>query len=144
MQSISTPACHPERRHYAHGLCPQCYDSLWRRTSPTYLEKERKRNRKRMESVQYRARMVQYSFAWKLRTKFGISVKQYNDLLTSQNGVCAICKKSQRSRKLAIDHNHITGKVRGLLCNTCNRAIGYLHEDITLMKAAIKYLGEDI
>lgn len=80
--------------------------------------------------------------------KFGISLKEYKQLLKSQNNVCAIClKKEERKyrnkiRSLATDHNHITGKVRGLLCQKCNLGISHFNEDIKILFKAISYLRE--
>jgi hypothetical protein len=56
--------------------------------------------------------------------------------------VCEICRKTEddNGRRLAVDHCHITGKVRGILCNGCNRGIGYLGDDVERLENAIKYL----
>src|SRR5271166_6576054 len=85
----------------------------------------------------------------RLKSRFGITLEQYNEMLTKQNGVCAICKQAEthidkrvnRPRNLAVDHNHITGKVRGLLCFDCNAALGKFNESIELINRAINYLG---
>ena len=50
-------------------------------------------------------------------------------------------KQGQGLDVVAIDHNHVTGEIRGLLCNACNKGIGFLNDDIRLLKNAIKYLG---
>jgi hypothetical protein len=72
----------------------------------------------------------------------GITLEQYDEMFLKQEGKCAICGTHQSKLKLtlAVDHNHITNKVRGLLCNTCNRGIGYLHDDIELLQKSIDYL----
>lgn len=79
--------------------------------------------------------------------KYDINYKEYLKILRKQNGLCAICKKPEKiitkGEKvclLAVDHNHETGKVRGLLCYKCNISIGHLEENITILKNAIKYL----
>jgi len=73
--------------------------------------------------------------------KYGITIDDYNKMLNDQNGVCAICGKTNITRRrLAIDHNHKTGKVRGLLCHRCNNAIGLFDENLETLKKAIKYL----
>lgn len=80
------------------------------------------------------------------------AIQTYFDLLENQNNVCKICNKpetfknycSQRVRKLAVDHCHKTGKVRGLLCNKCNKAIGQFSDDINLLKSALNYLERQI
>lgn len=77
-----------------------------------------------------------------LRLKYGISVEQYNEMLDSQNGCCLICNKNQNTlnRRLAVDHCHKTGKVRGLLCAACNTSLGHLEEDIDRMTRLINYV----
>lgn len=77
----------------------------------------------------------------------GITLADYNILLKRQNGVCAICKQPEtfknrhgRVYALAVDHDHVTDQIRGLLCNGCNTAIGSLKDDTERMLAAIEYL----
>jgi len=76
-----------------------------------------------------------------------LSSEEYSNLLIKQNEACAICGSSvghqtNRGKKasLAIDHDHSTGAVRGLLCNKCNRALGYFQDDVDIMRRAISYL----
>ena len=77
-----------------------------------------------------------------------LTEQDYSQLLAQQNGVCKICQspetatngRSTKVKDLAIDHDHKTGKVRGLLCSKCNRALGLFADNITRMKSAIKYL----
>jgi len=74
--------------------------------------------------------------------EFGVDPQVYDDILVSQGGVCAICRTNcATGRRLALDHDHGTGKVRGLLCSNCNRAIGLLREDPAIVEAALKYLS---
>lgn len=76
-----------------------------------------------------------------LRSKFGISLKQFERLKAEQNDVCYICKGTDTySENLAVDHCHTTGVVRGLLCRDCNRALGQLRDNIDYLKRAIEYL----
>jgi hypothetical protein len=90
-------------------------------------------------------------FEWpsKLRTKYGITVADYDRMLEEQDGGCAICgtrvpcvrrHKNIETEKFFVDHCHVTGKVRGLLCNACNRALGYLRDDPTIIDRAASYL----
>ena len=73
--------------------------------------------------------------------KFGITLADYDKMLNNQNGVCAICGKVNLTRRrLAVDHNHKTGKVRGLLCGKCNKAIGLFEDNPEILGKAIKYL----
>lgn len=75
-----------------------------------------------------------------LRRKYGISLETFHILNESQNGLCKICAKPPGIKGLAVDHNHSTGKVRGLLCYKCNASLGYLHEDISIIESMIKYI----
>jgi hypothetical protein len=88
-------------------------------------EEKKKRNRKQQISL------------------YGLTVEQYDAILIGQNYVCAICNKSEKSSTkcvLFIDHDHKTGKVRGLLCDTCNRGLGYFYDDKSLLRNAVEYL----
>lgn len=61
-----------------------------------------------------------------LKTKWGMTTEDYKRMLDRQDGVCAICHKPPLNNALAIDHDHDTGKIRGLLCSRCNSALGWL------------------
>jgi Recombination endonuclease VII len=76
----------------------------------------------------------------KLKRLYGISAAEYDALLAKQGGVCAICRKRSKGR-LCVDHCHLTGTVRGLLCSACNVALGYLKDDQASLVAALAYLG---
>jgi hypothetical protein len=74
---------------------------------------------------------------------YGLTVAEFNAMVEKQNGVCAVCGKSNlRGARLCVDHKHETGKVRGLLCVHCNAAIGLFCDDINLLASAISYLKE--
>jgi hypothetical protein len=77
-----------------------------------------------------------------LKRKFGLTPEQYDLIYQAQGGKCAICQVATgKTKKLAVDHDHKTGKIRGLLCSTCNRMIlGTLRDDITALQRAIDYL----
>lgn len=79
--------------------------------------------------------------------KYGLSLKQYLKLLTEQSDCCKICGKSYMKcqyKKLNVDHCHTTHKIRGLLCGSCNKAIGLLKDDLRLVYNVSRYLqGED-
>jgi hypothetical protein len=78
--------------------------------------------------------------------KYGISVEEYESRLLDQDYKCAICRlgtkgKTSQSR-LHIDHDHITGEVRGLLCSKCNTGLGLFNDDIILLQKAQEYLND--
>lgn len=77
----------------------------------------------------------------RLRTQYGLSVDEHAAMLQRQGGKCAICNGPPTSRRpLAIDHDHATGKVRGLLCDRCNHGLGHFRDSADVMVAAIAYL----
>ena len=82
--------------------------------------------------------------AWRghLKLFYKISEEQYNELLDEQGGCCAICRRPQDyfRKRFAVDHNHETGKVRGLLCPNCNQALGHMRDDPHLFVRAAMYL----
>ena len=92
------PSCHPDRKPFARKMCVECYRYWWRHVhNPTYYTRT---------NVAHR---------------YKISLAEYDSLLS--RGVCDICKKKPKSlkqRDLVIDHDHDTGKVRGVLCRKCN------------------------
>jgi len=85
---------------------------------------------------------------WRLKHHYGLTSTEYAALLNKQHGVCAICKTSKwgltNHRLLSspqVDHDHDTGKVRGLLCLKCNRALGFFNDDIDFVRRALGYLN---
>jgi len=82
----------------------------------------------------------------KLRKKYGITIEQYDCMFAKQNGLCAVCKQPETAkqkgkiRALAVDHCHSTGMVRGLLCKTCNTALGNMKENPDLIRALADYV----
>lgn len=77
----------------------------------------------------------------RLMANFGIGLEEYNNMVLAQQNKCAICGNVPRgNKKLAVDHNHETGKIRGLLCHLCNNAIGLFGEDTSVLQNAIIYL----
>ena len=80
----------------------------------------------------------------RLRYYYGITLPQYNSILEKQGGGCAICgsinNKGGVGKSLCVDHDHDSGKIRGILCSTCNRAIGQFNDDVETVKQAVAYL----
>lgn len=99
---------------------------LWRRNHPEEVRIHRRRH--------------------KLK-KYGLTLDDYDSMFDSQGGVCAICFEIEKEDRgqldpLSVDHNHDTGKVRGLLCGRCNRAIGLMNDNPKLLRQAVIYLEE--
>ena len=72
--------------------------------------------------------------------RYGISIDEFESLWNRQNGVCAICGISLKEIKYRIDHDHNTGKVRGLLCISCNTGVGLLKDSPGILASAARYL----
>jgi hypothetical protein len=114
------------KTHCAQGHPYNEENTLW----STKKDGRKRRNCKTCAKVhQDRFRIVRYN----------ITEEQYQNLLTLQKNKCAICTR-EFVRTPHIDHNHTTGAVRGLLCYSCNGAIGNLQESIEILKNAIRYL----
>lgn len=75
-----------------------------------------------------------------LKAHYGITNVQYDSILSNQGGICAICGCPAINKELAIDHNHVTGKVRGILCSNCNTGLGLFGDSIDLIERAVAYL----
>lgn len=75
--------------------------------------------------------------------QFGLSPEEYDRMLENQSGGCAICGKAAgyADKRLAVDHDHETGEVRGLLCDRCNLVLGKMEDSPDLLQRAINYLG---
>jgi hypothetical protein len=80
-----------------------------------------------------------------LKRTYGITQGQYDELFESQNGCCAICQKHQDefNVRLAVDHDHISGIIRGLLCRYCNHRVVGRHRDATLLRKVADYVERD-
>lgn len=84
-----------------------------------------------------------------VQERYGINLDQFKALLASQNGTCAICAKEETIadyrgvRALSIDHDHVSNKVRGILCMKCNRALGGFCDSIELLERAVAYLKDN-
>lgn len=75
-----------------------------------------------------------------LKKNYGLSVQEYDQILADQEGHCALCPRQPKKKRLAVDHDHKTGKRRGLLCSLCNPALGAFHDDPVLLRKAADYL----
>lgn len=79
----------------------------------------------------------------RLKRYYNITLEEYDQMVGIQGGKCAICGgKNPNGKRLHVDHNHKTGKIRGLLCFECNTALGNMKDDIDILNKAITYLRE--
>lgn len=87
-----------------------------------------------------------YRKNWNLQRKFGMTIEDYTLIAESQNGRCAICgslpEQDSMKHELAVDHDHVTGKIRGLLCRHCNIGLGKLGDNLAGLMRAVNYLSK--
>lgn len=118
-KSDGPPKCHPDRKYYGRDMCHQCYNKWWRHEQcPNYY---RNHNAKQ---------------------KYGLTPEEHTALLAK--GVCDLCGKVPKLgkiRNLVIDHDHETGKTRGVLCRHCNSSLGWVEKHVDSIEA---YLGRSL
>lgn len=124
--------------HYKH--CNERKKEAYSKNRESILEK-----RKEI----YKDSKYKDKYAFKsLNRRYGITEQKYLEMFTKQSGLCAICKKSEIDsfkkdgpiKRLSVDHDHTTGKVRGLLCGQCNHGLGNFKDNIELIEKAKLYL----
>lgn len=107
---------------------------------------EREVARRKKYRLENPERVAETHWSSKLKSTYGITRKEYDDLFASQNGACAICLKPEistyrgKTRKLAVDHCHVSNRVRGLLCMQCNQGLGKYKDNPLLLRRAAEYL----
>jgi hypothetical protein len=131
-----------ERREMVDGRRSQCRDCD-RARGKAFRERDPAAYREYLRQRYHSPERVDQAWNSRLKNLYGMTVERYVELLDDQGGVCAICKGPQKSgqrKRLYVDHDHGTGKVRGLLCGTCNAGIAMLKESEEIMHSAMAYL----
>ena len=129
----------------AQSVCPGCNEmfeyTFQRGRKPTWCPKpacKTKRNRiyNRSPSGVLRNKCGQLKF------KYGITLEQRNSILTAQGECCAVCNRTDpgSTKDWNVDHDHNTGKIRGILCHDCNLLLGHAKDDVSILQRAINYL----
>ncbi len=118
----------------ADGLSVDCLTCQSKRVHilPEGFEQNRKMRRRNMKERRVQPHAI----------KYGITEADWLQLLNKQGNLCAICGGKQEGRVLCIDHDHLTGKVRGLLCGNCNVGLGNFRDSPKILESAIAYLLE--
>lgn len=102
-----------------------------------------------LQSIQYKNDNSRKVREGNLKVKYKLSSEKYNELLVKQNNVCCICGlpeivvRSNQIQNLSVDHCHVTGTVRGLLCMACNVGISRFKDNIDILASAISYLQQN-
>lgn len=107
-----------------------------------YYDNERRRAYNSAWQKRNKDKRALYDFKNALKDAYGITPEQYNSMFEAQGGRCAICgiHQSEQKRRLAVDHNHSTKQLRGLLCINCNTGIGKFKESTELLNRANEYI----
>lgn len=119
-----------EEGFYKNNTSKSGWRSTCKRCDTVYVSAYQKRNSTRVRERHY------------ART-YDFSLEEYEALLAEQGGLCAICQlpeEGPRYKHLAIDHCHISGQVRGLLCSKCNKALGGFRDSADILRSALAYI----
>lgn len=127
---MATPKCGHGPKPYRCSLCYKCYSTLNREKLNKYSRDWRASHKEKVKKWVTEASM---------KTLYGINQAQYDAMFINQKGVCAICKRPDK-RRLSVDHDHETKKVRALLCGKCNRGLGFFEDSHFLLTKASQYL----
>lgn len=103
-----------------------------------YYHRHKEKINARRKSIHFRRNV---SFRSHLKQKYNLSLEQYDALVREQEGRCKLC--NQPTPHLWVDHDHQTGKIRALLCPSCNSGLGFFREHPELLQRAVKYLQSD-
>ena len=129
------------------------YQRWYRRTFPEIRRKWQLKNKDRIAHLERVARIANPEKAYKKARDhyarnpgrpYGLSADEYRSLVEKQQNRCAICGSPPQKRRLCVDHDHTTGKVRELLCRTCNAGLGHFKDNEELLLAAASYLKKHV
>jgi hypothetical protein len=118
--------------------CLQCHNNRERERWASLTPEEKYAESLKKYAMPSRAKSKDYQRAYRMRHIYHTTDEQIAELREDQDGLCAICYGLAPASH--IDHDHATGEVRGLLCNACNRGLGYFHDDPDALRAAADYL----
>jgi hypothetical protein len=107
----------------------------WAKKHPDKIKKYNKEYRERHKNT-----IKENQKVYLLKKLYGLSQKDFDKLVALQDGRCAICKRV--CDNFVVDHDHTTGKVRGLLCKNCNGLLGFSGDNEQVLASAIKYLNQ--
>jgi len=157
---LRVPDCHPDQKHFAKGLCKNCYNAQQQKEHPEWARERAARYRERHPD-----RVQQSLTSWKIRNpdkvaadnkkqkikNYGITLEDREQMLKAQDNKCAACQAALTPDNTNIDHKHVEGfdelpfeekgkHVRGLLCDGCNKSLGFINDDIDRLLCLVDYL----
>ena len=99
-------------------------------------------NEVKLQHKKYREKNKDKIREYFLKLNYNITIEEYNNIFEKQEGYCIGCGKHQSDleKSLCVDHSHKTGEVRGLLCDNCNKALGFVNDNINVLENLTKYL----
>jgi hypothetical protein len=127
------------------------YSLLWRQANKEYAKQAKKewdaenKDRRKEYDKNFKTKNPDYFKNKHLESTYGIPIEEYDRMLHNQRGRCAVCGKHAEEthrKRLFVDHSHATGKIRALLCQQCNTALGMVKEDTDILFALVAYLEE--
>lgn len=149
-------AKHPSSHRHADGRCAECHNVRNREYGKTRKDQTAARMRRWIDNnrEEHRVKARERMRRWRetnggkrkmkgylLQRNYGISIDDFEQMAVQQKGLCAICDdKLDMGFNTAVDHDHATGAVRGLLCSRCNRSLGGFRDQIDLLTKAAEYL----
>lgn len=129
-----------ERNGYPQKDCKDCVKA--QRREEYKVKAEQKRAYQRTYRAADPERTAEHNRRYRFKSRYGITPQQYDEVLDSQNGVCKVCDRPcPTGERLTVDHDHLTGAVRGLLCRNCNAGLGNFKDDPELLERALQYLS---
>lgn len=125
----------PRTEFYPHSVSPRGVSAWCRDCTNATTKKAQKTNPEKARAACKKS---------KLKTKWGMTVAEYDAMLASQGGGCAVCDTQTPGGmgRFPVDHDHKTGRIRGLLCNLCNVGLGHLKDSPELLRKAASYIEQ--
>ena len=133
-----------QNKTYITNMCKKCANLCSRAYFKTEKGKSAQKKNVKKWISKNREKWNKYQMVSKRKNFYKISEIDYENLILKQNNLCAICGYTQIEKNRffpCIDHDHSTGKVRGILCSACNKGLGYFKDNISYLENAIKYLN---
>lgn len=133
------------RSHQRDSWCNDCrnqYTREWKKGNPDWERQYKEKNLDRIGLANRKSY---------IKRTYGLTWEQFEALIEKQKGTCAVCRtrpvsteirRRGENRASTVDHDHVTGKVRGVLCTPCNLLLGYAQDDPVILQQAIDYLKE--
>jgi hypothetical protein len=134
---VNFPA-HRTNKDRLNGSCRTCLNAYKKKQWDKDPEKFRRY--KRLSYHKNHDKNIELNRKWSLLLRYNLTLAQYSEMVAKQDGRCAICKQ-RTGKRLVVDHDHTSGRVRGLLCGPCNSGIGHLKDDYFIVKSAADYLS---